>query len=699
MFDWSGSVGLKYISKTRLLTFARLWSHEYSMKLSIKKTIAFFCAGLILAFCGSALVSAQQPSPDAIAQSPRGGSWEIRHTPASSTLYMPRFVQQAYSKQTRSPDGRPGKNYWQNRSTYKMSISVMPPDRTVSATEEITYFNNSPDPLSDIPFRLYLNAHRPEAIREIAVDQTFLTSGIQVDEFRINGQVKAWNDPNNPNAAINTPGSTLHLIRLEQPLPPGGSITFSIRWRYDITVQGGWKEGAIDQTTFFLAYFFPRVHPYNDTSGMDMAPFTLGREFNNDFGDYVVWATGDLQNPQEVLQPTYAQRLQESFTSDRVITIAQPAELQQGRVTAQSDTVTWKWQANNVADIAIALSNHYIWDAGSVVVDPATSRRASVQSAYNEAAKDFTRMVEFGKRTLAWASTQYPGVPYPYSKTSIILGGTEGADEEYPMMVNDASHVDPDGNPDYTMTRFVASHELLHSWFPFYMGINEKRYPFMDEGWTTAFEHLLAKEDMGSEQAIAFFKSFRVAPWSLPGWVTDLPIITPHDTLFGAGSVAFGLNPYGKAALGYLALKELMGDVAFKAALHEFMARWNGKHPLPWDMFNTFNDASGQNYNWFFNNWFFSYNYLDLAVKSVQPTNGGYSLQVENLGGMAMPFDVNVVYADGSKASFRQNPRIWQDSPQMATLQISSTQTLKSLTLDGGIFMDLNPTDNTWEGR
>ena len=100
---------------------------------------------------------------------------------------------------------------------------------------------------------------------------------------------------------------------------------------------------------------------------------------------------------------------------------------------------------------------------------------------------------------------------------------------------------------------------------------------------------------MGSEQAIAFFKSFRVAPWSLPGWVTDLPIITPHDTLFGAGSVAFGLNPYGKAALGYLALKELMGDVAFKAALHEFMARWNGKHPLPWDMFNTFNDASGQN--------------------------------------------------------------------------------------------------------
>lgn len=681
------------------------------MKLSMKKTIAFFCAGFNLAFCGTALVSAQQPSPDAMPQPAKSGSWEIKRTPASSTLYVPRFVQQAYKKQTRSPDGRPGKNYWQNRSTYKMSITVMPPNRTVSATEEITYFNNSPDPLSAIPFRLYMNAHKPEAIREKPIDETFLSSGIQIDEFRINGQVKAWNDPKNRNAASNnTPGNTLHMIELDQPLPPGGSITFSIRWHYDITAAGGWKEGAIDQTSFFLAYFFPRVHTYNDTSGMDTVPFTLGREFNNDFGDYtfevkvpknfVVWATGDLLNPQEVLQPTYAQRLQESFTSDRVINIAQPAELQQGRVTAQSDTVTWKWQAKNVADIAIALSNHYIWDAGSVVVDPKTSRRASVQSAYTAAAPDFKPMVEFGKRTLAWASTQYPGVPYPYSKTSIILGGTQGkgADEEYPMMVNDSSNLDREGKPDYALTRFVAAHELLHSWFPFYMGINEKRYPFMDEGWTTAFEYLINKEDMGEEPAIALFKAIRVANWSTPGVGNDIPIITPHDTLFGQGSFAFADNPYGKPALGYLALKELMGDVAFKQALHEFMARWNGKHPLPWDMFNTFNDASGQNYNWFFNNWFFSYNYLDLAVKSVQPTNDGYILQVENVGGMAMPFDVNVVYADGSKASFRQNPRIWQNTPQTAIIAIKSTQKLKSLTLDGGIFMDFNPADNTWKG-
>ena len=55
---------------------------------------------------------------------------------------------------------------------------------------------------------------------------------------------------------------------------------------------------------------------------------------------------------------------------------------------------------------------------------------------------------------------------------------------EYPMMANDESY------PDTTFSRFVAEHEIAHTYFPFYMGINETRYAFMDEGWATTFEYL-----------------------------------------------------------------------------------------------------------------------------------------------------------------------------------------------------------------
>ena len=610
-------------------------------------------------------------------------------------LYVPRDVRFAYPVGTRSADGNPGPKYWQNHSVHTMDITVAPPSRTISATQEITYTNNSSYPLSSSIFKLLQNVRRPDAMRERTYPENFFTSGIHIDEVRVNGVEQDWG----PDGSF----VGVHILPISPTLQTGDSANISIRWHFDLGDHVAFtKEGAVDPTTYFLAYFFPRIAVADDVnpSAWDGHEFTYGSvEQYNDFADfnvtvhapkdYVVWATGDLQNPDEVLQPEYAQRLRDSMTSDQVIKIATPEELKDGKVTAQDDTVTWKWQASNVPDFVVALSDHYNWDAGSVVVDPTTGRRASVQAAYDAAAEDFQQMVEYGKSALDFGSTQWPGVPYPYSKTTIFRGV---ADEEYPMFANDDTNADP------ADTRFIAAHELLHSWFPFYMGINEQRYGFMDEGWTTAFEYLINQRDVGPEAAADKFKHFRTKNLVVPFNGLDIPIITPSDSLSGN---VIGRNNYEKSALGYLALKELMGDALFKAALHEFMARWNGKHPIPWDMFNTFNEVvranGGQDLNWFFNRWFFEPNYIDLAVSDVQKTDGGYIVKVANPGGMPIPFDVTVTYADGTQGSFHQNPALWQNDAHAATIALAADQDVTALTLDGGIFMDATPPNNTWQ--
>lgn len=349
-------------------------------------------------------------------------------------------------------------------------------------------------------------------------------------------------------------------------------------------------------------------------------------------------------------------------------------------------------------DFAIAVSNHYRWDAASVVVDTATGRRASVQAAYADSATDFRPMVDTARKTLQFASTVFPGVPYPYPKTTIVLGS---ADEEYPMMVNDGSNL---GNPyaaklpEHTFTAFVAAHELLHSWFPFYMGINEKRYPFMDEGWTTAFEYLRNRDALGVPAADALFKEFRVGGWATPASSYELPIITPHDALWGQSAV-FGFNQYGKAALGYLALKDLMGDTAFRTALHVFMTRWQGKRPLPWDMFNSFNNAGVGDYSWFFRNWFFSAHYSDLALDGVRGASGAQTVAVRNPGGMAVPFDLVLDFADGSTERVHRTPAAWQANGRRTEVPLPTAKALKSVTVDTGIFVDASPGDNTWTAQ
>ncbi|MEP6902485.1 MAG: M1 family metallopeptidase [Actinomycetota bacterium] len=603
-------------------------------------------------------------------------------------LYMPRDVKAAFRNETRTADGRPGKNYWQNTARYNISLSVAPPNKTVTGTEEITYTNNSPNPLESIVFRLTLNVHTPEAPREPQISADYMTSGVHIDEYRENGKVREWRQ---------RAGFTWQNVKLDKKLAPRESVKISFKWHYDVSVESG-REGSLDPTSFFLAYFYPRVAVYDDIDGWDTADFTEGHEFYNDFNDYnfevnvpknyVVWATGDLLNAGETLQPEFAGRLKKSLTSDDVIHIATLNELTGNSVTAQKDTVTWKWKADNVSDVAIALSNHYIWDGGSVVVDKATNRRASVQSAYNVEAKDFEKMVEYGKHALDWASNNFPGVPYPYQKTTIVRGV---ADMEYPMMVNDSTQQDPN------FTRFIVEHELLHSWFPFYMGINEQRYGFMDEGWTTAFEYLIGKSDLGDEKATGLFKQFRVAGWiKNPSADEDLPIIIPGEARVGSG---FFNNEYGKAALGYLAIKDLMGDEVFKKSLHEFVDRWHGKHPLPWDMFNSFNNASGRNYNWFFNNWFFSNGYIDLAVQSVAPSNSGYTVTIKNIGGFAAPVNVIVNYEGGTSEVIHQTPEIWSGNQKEATINIAAKKKIKSIVLDGGIFMDADETNNKWDNK
>jgi aminopeptidase N len=261
------------------------------------------------------------------------------------------------------------------------------------------------------------------------------------------------------------------------------------------------------------------------------------------------------------------------------------------------------------------------------------------------------------------------------------------ADMEYPMMVNDSPQ------QDLRFAQLVEDHEIAHTWFPFYMGINESRYAFMDEGWATTWELLIGRAENGPEVADEFYKTFRVNSWIHdPSSAEDLPIITPSSEL----KSGYGNNSYGKPSLSYLALKDLLGDALFKKCLHEYMDRWHGKHPIPWDYFNSFTNASGKDLTWFFNNWFFTNYYIDLAIEKVDKTKDGQAVTIQNIGGFAVPVDVKVAYTDGSTEVLHQTPAIWQADQRHATVTLAAKKTVQSIELAGGIFMDANEKDNKW---
>ena len=586
-------------------------------------------------------------------------------------------------------DGKPGKNYWQNHGRYAITITAMPPGRTVKGAETITYINNSPDTLRSPSIKLFLNIHKPGAPREFGATPDYLTPGVHVDECKVNGQtIQVRSDQF---VFTNLP------VKLPRPLLPHDSVQFSFDWHYEISLRSG-REGMIDSTTYFLAYFYPRVAVYDDYNGWDRMPFMESHEFYSDFNDYdvtinvpknyIVVGTGTLQHPENLLQPTFLKRYNESFTSDQTIQIVTKQDWQAKNITTQNAVNSWRFSSVNVPDVAFGISDHFNWDGCSVVVDDATRRRAGAFAAYNDTAADYHHVAQYARHSLDWLSHHWPGIPYPYEKTTVFQGY---AGMEYPMMANDESY------EDTTFSRFVAEHEIAHTYMPFYMGINETRYGFMDEGWATTFEILIGRADLGVEKAEETYKQFRVEGWiNDPSPGEDVPIVGPGDNRIGQ---ALGDNEYGKASLGYLAMKDLLGDELFKKCLHEYMNRWHGKHPLPWDFFFTFNDVAKKNLNWFWSNWFFSHNYIDLAIKSTTRLGNDYSVTIENIGGMAAPVNIIANYSDGTKESFHQTPVIWQSNQGKATVKISSKKKVESISLDGGIFMDADTTNNTWKEK
>ena len=599
-------------------------------------------------------------------------------TANAQTLTMPPEIKQAYEKGTRSLNGKPGKKYWQNQGRYDISVSFTPPSRMINGVEEISYVNNSPDTLRSLNFKLIMNVHRGRN------GTTDTTAGIRVDNLQINGAKAEWDN----SKAI----TTNYAVDLKTPLLPHDSLKINVTWHYLLTKTRS-REGVLDSTSFYLAYFYPRVAVYDDYKGWDTQPHTGALEFYNDFNDYtlkvtvpknyLVWATGTLRNPSGVLQPEYVQKLQASFTSDSTIHIVTAQDLANKNITTQNATNTWVWTSTHISDVALAASNHYDWDAASVVVDDKAQRRVAIQAAFADASEDFHHYVQFAHNTLDWFSHNLPGVPYPFPKTTSVQGF---ADMEYPMMVND-SH-----EKDLVFAQLVQDHEIAHTYFPFYMGTNESRYAFMDEGWATTFELLIGTAEHGKQMADDFYKKFRVDGWIHAPHARENPIITPSpEVTFGAGN-----NAYGKPSLSYLALKDMLGDELFKKALHTYMENWNGKHPIPWDYFYSMKKGSGKDLDWFFYNWFFTPSYIDLSLDKVEKTSNGHQLTIKNIGGFAVPFDAIATYADGTTESFHQTPAVWEHDQKNISITIKTSKEVKSITLDGGIFMDADTKNNTW---
>tara|TARA_A200000113_G_scaffold170094_1_gene154981 strand:- start:2604 stop:4910 length:2307 start_codon:yes stop_codon:yes gene_type:complete len=546
----------------------------------------------------------------------------------------------------RTASGAPGDSYYQQQVDYVMDLELDDRNTKLYGEETITYSNNSPDALPYLWVQLDQNIRQKEApalekngtgFQPLTRASTFVKNymdepfdgGFHIESVKTtNGKPLSY--------VIN---QTMMRVDLPSPIPPGGQYSFSIKWWYKINnhvtnrARSGYEYFPEDgNRAYVIAQFFPRMAVYNDVEGWQNYQFWGNGEFALNFGNYevnltvpsdhVVEATGQLQNPKEVLSREEFKRYKTAQnTFDTPVIIVSEDEAIAKETQFSDKKKTWRFVADNVRDFAFASSRKFIWDMMAVQVGP---RKVMAVSLYPKEGNPLWE--DYSTVAVAQTLDTYSRYTfnYPYPKAVSVHARNQGM--EYPMICWNYGRPEEDGTYS-DRTKFgmisVIIHEVGHNYFPMIVNSDERQWGWMDEGLDT-FMQYLTEQEFGANfpEAIRPLENYpsrrgepsKIIPYMSGDQSIISPIMSNPENVFQLGP-----NAYAKPATALNILREtVMGEELFDYAFKTYAQRWMFKHPTPEDFFRTMEDASALDLDWFWRGWFYSTDYVDIGVGEVK---------------------------------------------------------------------------------
>jgi len=534
----------------------------------------------------------------------------------------------------RRASGAPGPGYWQQQADYVIDVELDEAKNRIIGSEKITYYNNSKDTLEYLWMQLDQNLFDPK----LMAHQSRTTSGLRDQSFnQFEGMLKAqqFDGGYKITAVKDAAGKPLKHVIVQtmmriippKPLKPGGKITFSVDWNFNIIdatkirSRMGYEYFKEDKNHLYaLAQWFPRMCAYTDVTGWQNKQYLGTGEFALEFGDYlvritapadhIVASTGELQNPEAVLTKVQRERLAKARNAKKPVFIVTLDEAKANEKEKAKGKKTWVYKADNVRDFAWCSSRKFLWDAMGMNLNGKTIMCMSYWPKEGEPlwSRYSTHAVAHTVEVFSRYTFDYP---YPVAiSVNAPIGGME-----YPMLCWQRPRPDKDGtyskNTKYGLISVII-HEVGHNWFPMIVNSDERQWMWMDEG-IDSFMQFLTEQEWEEDYPS------RIMPQRIGGLMNYLkqenkmPIMTGADSLLSTG-----YNAYTKPTLALNILREsVLGREQFDYAFKQYARRWAFKRPTPADFFRTMEDASGQDLDWFWRGWFYTTDHTDISIETI----------------------------------------------------------------------------------
>ncbi|QEC67235.1 M1 family metallopeptidase [Panacibacter ginsenosidivorans] len=613
------------------------------------------------------------------------------------------FFYPAYGDKVRAADGTPGPDYWQNRADYAIQATLDDSLQNVQGAVTITYTNNSPQNLSFVWLQLDQNIYDQDSR---AVAATAISGGRWANRNAFDGgynieSVSIVVNGKEQKANYFITDSRMQIKLADALKAGGGSIQFKIAFHFAIPEYGTDRMGRLKTKNGWIneiAQWYPRMCVYDNVNGWNTLPYLGQGEFYLEYGniDYSITApanqiivgSGELLNPKDVLTAEQLKRWDAAKNSDKTVMLRTADEVTDPSTRPSKDHLTWKFRCTNTRDVAWASSAAFVWDAARINLP--SGKKALAMSVYPaEVATDsaWARSTEYVKGAIEFYSKYLYEFTYPVAtNVAGIVGGME-----YPGIVFCGSRAKKGG------LWGVTSHEFGHNWFPMIVGSNERKFPWMDEGFNTFINTMADSafnngeyndDDPGNHTGYTKYM-FTDSSES----IMTVPDVTQPRNL--------GFVAYFKPGLGLTMLREnILGRARFDSAFSYYVHTWAFKHPTPYDFFHCIENYAGETLDWYWRGWFMNQWKIDLSIDDVAYINRdpsqGSIITISNMEKLPMPVTLEITEANG-KVSRKMLPvEIWQHG-SVWKFKFSSTDKIAKIIVDPDKnYPDINRGNNVW---
>lgn len=523
----------------------------------------------------------------------------------------------------------PGATYWQQHVDYHIQVELDDKNDRLDGNWKLVYTNNSPDVIDEVFIHLYWNAFQPGSMMSnmAQIPNRFKDNAIGERIERLKpeeqgGQTVLAMQQDGVDLAWQVSHTVLHAA-LAKPLDPGQSTTLTMKYvtNIPIVIERAGRDNP-EGVDYSFTQWYPKIAVY-DEQGWHPDIY-VAREFYGDFGHfrvditapskYTIGGTGTLQNPEEIGKGY----------SEKPVKHKRRSQL------------TWVFEADNVHDFAWAADPDYIhemWEAEGAprmhlfYQDDKKSRQYMAQ--VKEDLPEYFRFMSSRFGTYDWP------------EFSVIQGG-EGA-MEYPMATIMECH-----SKSYEGLMGTVMHEASHMWFYGMLGVDEQRYHWIDEGFTSYAQGEASNVILAEQSVLNPHKGYLSVYGRLAGTEVLEPMATMANYYDGKRPYQFSAYMWGSNFLS--TLRGIVGEEAFWATMQRFMDEWRFKHPTPENFIRAAEVESGMVLDWFLNQYSVTSKVADVGIDSVWAY--GPDLTKVRLSrpssSLALPVDLRVTYANGN---------------------------------------------------